>query len=233
MAFILPRGSGRLEQVRRGRRAREIEAAARRNIDFALFSLGIFDRLVWQNAAYREMLESDVYLHRTYSMGTVDAQNRLNLFDGEIRVVDPAGVDFARYRPSDYLDHIAEHVEPWTYLKFPFLKKIGWKGFEDGAESGVYCATPLARLNVSDSLATPRAQEQFERFFEAFGAKPVHHRLGDPLGAVDRVAVCVRRMLELATDPEITSPEVRRIPERIAGTGVGSVEAPRGTLTHH
>jgi F420-non-reducing hydrogenase large subunit len=40
-------------------------------------------------------------------------------------------------------------------------------------------------------------------------------------------------MQELANDPEITSEDVRRIPSGVAGAGVGSVEAPRGTLIHH
>jgi F420-non-reducing hydrogenase large subunit len=218
----------------------EIEAAARQNIDFALFSLQVFDRVVWENAVYREMVESDAYRHRTYCMGTVDEKNRLNFYEGQIRVVDPQGREFARYGATEYLDHVAEHVEPWTYMKFPFLKKVGWKGFRDGADSGVYCATPLSRLNVSDSLATPRAQEHFERFYASFGStrkdgryEPVHHRLATHWARLIEMLYAAERMLELATDPEITSSEVRRIPERIAGTGVGCVEAPRGTLIHH
>jgi hypothetical protein len=197
----------------------EIEAAARKNIDFALFSLEVFEKVVWQNPQYRELLESDVYCHRTYSMGTVDESNRLNLYDGQIRIVDPDGLEFARYPASQYLDHIAEHVEPWTYLKFPFLKKIGWKGLEDGAASGVYAATPLTRLNVSAGLATPLAQEQFEKFYAAFGGSgPVHYRLATHWARLIEMLYAAERMLELATDPEITSPDVRTIPQRIAGT---------------
>jgi len=212
----------------------EIEAAARKNIDFALFSLGVFDKVVWQNPVYREMVESDVYCHRNYSMGTVDEKDRLNLYHGEIRIVDPEGLEFARYPAYGYLDHVAEHVEPWTYLKFPFLKKVGWKGFQDGAASGVYAATPLTRLNVARALATPLAQEQFERFYAAFGgARPVHQRLATHWARLIEMLYAAERMLELATDPEITAPDVRAIPQRIAGTGVGSVEAPRGTLIHH
>ena len=218
---------------------RQIEEAARQNIEFALFTLGVFDAIVLRNPAYLEMVQSDAYCHRTYYMGTVDERNRLNLFDGRIRVVDPEGREFARYDPSDYLDHVAERVEPWTYLKFPFLKQVGWKGFRDGKDSGVYCATPLSRLNVADSLATPRAQEQFERFYDFFGAKktdgrysPVHHRLATHWARLIEMLYAAEHMLELATDPEITSPDVRNIPQTVAGRGVGSVEAPRGTLIH-
>jgi F420-non-reducing hydrogenase large subunit len=218
----------------------EIEGIADQNIEFALFTLQIFEKIVLGNPAYLDLVTSDTYLHRTYYMGTVDPQNRANFYDGKIRVVDPEGREFLKYDPAHYAEHIAEHVEPWTYLKFPYLKKLGWKGFVDGAESGVYSATPLARLNVSDCLATRRAQEQFQRFYETFGAKkiarryqPVHHRLATHWARVIELLYAAERMKELASDPEIASPDVRNIPQRVAGNGVGCVEAPRGTLTHH
>ena len=63
----------------------------------------------------------------------VDEANKVNFYDGKISVVDPDGKRIGKYAPAEYTDWIAEHVEPWTYLKFPYLKKIGWKGFVDGA----------------------------------------------------------------------------------------------------
>jgi F420-non-reducing hydrogenase large subunit len=175
-------------------------------------------------------------------MGMVDDRNQVNFYDGMIRVVDPEGREFLKYRPAEYASHIAEHVEPWTYLKFPYLKKVGWKGFTDGPDSGVYCATPLSRLNVSDRMPTSRAQEEFERFYAAFGRKqvngryqPVHHRLATHWARLIEMLYAAEHMLELANDPEITSPEVRRMPggEIKRTGGVGCLEAPRGTLTHH
>ncbi|OQW98730.1 MAG: Ni/Fe hydrogenase subunit alpha [Desulfobacteraceae bacterium A6] len=219
---------------------KEIEDIAKKNIDFAVFSLKIFDDIVLKNSAYLELVTSDIYLHKTYYMGTVDDKNRVNFYEGMIRIVDPEGNEFLKYHPAEYRNHIAEHVESWTYLKYPYLKKIGWKGFVDGMDSGVYCATPLSRLNVSDSMATPLAQEHFERFYETFGSKkvsgryqPVHFRLATHWARLIELLYAAEHMLELATDPEITSPDVRKIPEKIKGIGIGSVEAPRGTLTHH
>jgi F420-non-reducing hydrogenase large subunit len=219
-----------------------LEEVARKNVEFALFTLKTFDTVVLGNSAYLDLVLSDVYLHRTYSMGTVDASNRANFYDGKIRVVDPDGQELLLYPCREYTQHIAERVEPWSYLKFPYLKRIGWKGFVDGKDSGVYSATPLARLNVSDSLATPLAQEQFERFYTTLGSKqvggrftPVHNRLATHWARLVELLYAAERMLELARDPELTAPEVRRIPDgkiNPAG-GVGSVEAPRGTLTHH
>ncbi|MDX1436705.1 MAG: nickel-dependent hydrogenase large subunit, partial [Anaerolineales bacterium] len=170
---------------------------------------------------------------------TVDEKNQVNFYDGDIRVVSPAGEEFARYPAREYADHIAEKVEPWSYLKFPYLKNVGWKGLTDGPDSGIYCATPLSRLNAADGMATPLAQEQFERYFETLGSKkngryqPVHFRLATHWARLIELLYAAERMLELAQDPEITDPDVRVTVENTPDEGIGSVEAPRGTLTHH
>mgnify|MGYP002066762570 CR=1 FL=1 len=149
------------------------------------------------------------------------------------RVVDPDGKEFVKYAPNDYAKHIAEHVEPWTYLKFPYLKNVGWKGFTDGKDSGVYMATPLSRLNAADGMATPLAQAEYEKFYTTLGGKPVHQRLAIHWARLIELLYAAERWVELATDPEITSPDFHAIPTATPTEGVGIVEAPRGTLTHH
>jgi F420-non-reducing hydrogenase large subunit len=163
----------------------------------------------------------------------VDENNKSNFYDGKVRVVDPEGREFVKYAPRDYAEHIAEHVEPWTYLKFPYLKKVGWKGFVDGMDSGVYMATPLSRLNACDGMATPLAQEEYERFFGTLDGKPVHQRLAIHWARLVELLYAAERWLELVRDPEITSPHVHTIPTETPTEGIGIVEAPRGTLTHH
>ena len=137
----------------------EIEARGRETIEFAQFSLKLFDDVVLGNSDYVDLIKNEAYVHRTYNMGTVDADNRVNFYDGMIRVVGPGGEEHAKYAARDYRDFVAEHVEPWTYMKFPFLKKIGWKGFVDGDDSGVYKATPLARLNACLLYTSDAADE--------------------------------------------------------------------------
>ncbi len=218
----------------------KIEQCARENIEFAEFSLKLFDNLVLGNPDYVDLILADTFTHQTYYMGTVDENNHVNFYDGMIRVVAPDGEEFVKYPPRDYAKHIAEHTEPWSYLKFPYLKGVGWKGFVDGKDSGVYCATPLSRLNAADGMATPKAQEQFERFYETLGSKkvngryqPVHHRLATHWARLIELLYAAERMLELATDPEITDPNVRPVVTNTPDEGIGCVEAPRGTLTHH
>ncbi len=206
---------------------------ARRSVETARFSLRLFDQLVLQNSAYVDLILSDTFTHRTYYMGLVDEHNRVNFYDGHVRVVGPEGRELVKYAPHEYLDVVAEHVEPWSYLKFPYLKAVGWKGFVDGPESGVYRATPLSRLNAADGMATPLAQAEYERFYATLGGKPVHATLATHWARLIELLYAAERTLELAQDPEITDPNVKAIPTAVPSEGVGIVEAPRGTLTHH
>jgi len=213
---------------------------AQQNVEFALSSLKLFDDVVLANQAYVDLIVSDAFTHETYYMGTVDENNLINFYDGMIRVTGPNGKELVQYPAKDYTKHIAERVEPWSYLKFPYLKNVGWKGFVDGADSGVYCATPLSRLNAADGMATPKAQEHFDRFYETLGSKksdgrylPVHHRLATHWARLIELLYAAERMQELVKDPEIIDPNVRPVITNTPTEGVGSVEAPRGTLTHH
>ena len=97
----------------------EIEDIAKQNIEFALFSLKVFDDIVLANQAYVDLIVSDAFTDKTYYMGTVDENNHINFYDGLIRVTDPEGKEFVKYPASDYALHVAERVEPWSYLKFP------------------------------------------------------------------------------------------------------------------
>ncbi len=208
-------------------------------LEFAKFTLKIFDDVVLANPRYVDLILNGPYRHETHSMGLVDDRNRLNFYDGMVRVVDPRGSEVCRYAPRDYARHVAEHVEAWSYLKFPYLSDVGWKGFVDGADSGVYRATPQARLNVADSISTALAQQAYERYFETLtgdrsGRTPVHHTLAIHWARVIEMMYAAERALELVRHPEITNPEkYRTVPTETPGEGVGIVEAPRGTLTHH
>jgi F420-non-reducing hydrogenase large subunit len=212
---------------------KEIEARGREAIEFARFSLQVFEDIVLKNSGYVDLITGGVYTHETYNMGMVDANNKVNFYDGMIRVVGPDGEELVKYDAKDYREHVAERVEPWSYLKFPYLKAVGWKGFVDGKDSGVYKCTPLSRLNASDGMATPLAQEQYEKMYATLGGKPVHHTLATHWARLVELLYATERWVELATDEEITSDKFRTIPTETPREGIGCVEAPRGTLTHH
>ncbi len=202
--------------------------------EFAIFTLDLFQDVVLKNAAYVDVIKSPAYQLNVHNMGLVDANNKVNFYDGKVRVVDTNGKEMFKYSPKEYLDFVAEHTESFSYLKFPFLKKIGWKGLEEGQDSSVYWATPLSRLNAADGMATRRAQGHYEIFFKALGGKPVKATLATHWARLIEQLYAAERWLELVRDPEITSTELRAdLTGKIPHEGVGILEAPRGTLTHH
>ena len=211
----------------------KIIEAGEYGVEFCKLALQIFDDIVLKNKDYVDLVTGDVYSHKTYYMGLVDKNNKVNFYDGQVRVVGPDGKEFAKFKPQDYLKYISEHVEPWSYIKFTYLKKLGWKGFVDGKESGVYRVAPLARLNASDGMATPLAQEAYEKLYSILGGKPVHSTLAFHWARLVEALYASERVLELAKDPEITSPDIVNLPTKTPKEGIGIVEAPRGTLIHH
>jgi F420-non-reducing hydrogenase large subunit len=212
---------------------KDFEEKARSLVEFGKFGLKLFDDLVLAKKEYLELITGDIYTMNSYYMGLVDSNNKVNFYEGDVRVVDPEGKEVARFKAADYLDYISEHTEPWSYLKFPFLKKVGWKGLVDGKDSGVYRVNSLARLNVADGMVTPLAQAEYERMYDTLGGKPVHATLAFHWARLIEILYAAERLLELCQDGEITSPEVRTIPTATPDEGVGVVEAPRGILFHH
>ncbi|MGD1155231.1 MAG: Ni/Fe hydrogenase subunit alpha [Terriglobia bacterium] len=211
----------------------KIKQIAKEAVDFGSFTLETFNKLVLQNTEYVDLIRSDAFTHRTYYMGMVDEANLVNFYDGPVRVVTPEGKEWKKFAAEKYLDYIAEHVEPWSYVKFAYLKPLGWKGFTEGSESSVYCVAPLARLNTAQGMATPLAQEAYQQYFAALGGKPVHHTLANHWARVVELLYAAERLKELAEDPEITDSQIRTLPTEAPREGVGVVEAPRGTLIHH
>jgi F420-non-reducing hydrogenase large subunit len=201
-------------------------------VDFGQFTVQLFKDVVLKNDEYVKIITSDPYTHKTYYMGLVDKNNHVNFYDGQLRVVDPEGKEFVKFDAGDYTDHISEHVEKWSYIKFPFLKNVGWKGFVDGKDSGVYRVAPLARLNASDGMATPLAQKEYELMYDTLGGKPVHHTLAFHWARVVELLYASERLKELTNDDAILEPDIRTIPDATPTRGVGVVEAPRGVLIH-
>jgi F420-non-reducing hydrogenase large subunit len=201
--------------------------------DFAQFSLQLFRDVVLGNPEYVETILHGPYTLAVQQMGLVDENNAPNFYDGKVRVVDVNGKEICKYSPEEYYRHVAEHVEPWSYLKFPYLKERGWQGFVEGPESSIYCATPLSRLNVADRMATPKAQEAYEEMFSTIGQKPSQALLACHWARLVEMVQNAEVLRSYSYDLEITGDRFRVIPQGITGEGVGIVEAMRGTLTHH
>ena len=211
---------------------KEIENMGKSCVEFAKFSLKLFEDIVLKNKNYVDLILSDPYTLKTYNMGLVDKNNKVNFYDGKIRVTDQQGKEFLKFDVKDYYKHIAEHVEEWSYVKFPYLKSIGWNGFKDGKESGIYRVGPLGRLNAAEGMATQFADKEYKRMYETLGGKPVNSTLAYHWARLIELLYATERTMELIKDPEITSKNIRN-PVGEPGEGFGVIEAARGTLIHH
>ncbi len=232
--FGLPGGVSK--QISEEERA-QMEEMAKSCVEFGKFTVKLFHDVVLANKDYLGLiLNQDAYYLETYYMGMVDKNNKSQFYDGDIRVVDQKGKQVVKFKPSEYLDIIAEHVEPWTYMKMPYLKSVGWNGFVTGPSSGIYRVGPLGRINVCEGYTTPLAQAEYEAFRKTMRdlgvTGPVHHTLAYHWARVIELQYAAERMLELAKDKSITSDDIRG-PWNPPKEGVGICEAPRGTLIHH
>jgi F420-non-reducing hydrogenase large subunit len=216
-----------------GEGRKEIETMARSCVEFAKFTLQLFEDVVLKNPAYMALIQNPKLGLAVYNMGMVDEKNRVSFYDGKVRVTDQQGKEFVRFNGRDYLDHIAEHVLDWSYVKATYLKAVGYKGLVDGPDSGLYRVGPLGRLNVAEGMATPGADAAYRKLFDTFGTKPVNSTLAYHWARLIELLYAAERALELATDPGITGTDIRNMKFDVKPEGVGVVEAARGTLFHH
>jgi NAD-reducing hydrogenase large subunit len=157
--------------------------------------------------------------------GLVDDEDALELYDGKIRLVDSTGKQLEKFDPSNYLDYIAEHVENWSYLKFPYYKKLGFP-------QGVYRVGPLGRCNNSVKITTPLANEELKAFKALNGGKPVENTLYYHYARLIETLYAAEHVKDLLDDPDIMSTDVMNTCRDPQPHGVGVIEAPRGTLIH-
>lgn len=159
-------------------------------------------------------------------MGLIQPDGALELYDGELRLIDKDGNQLERFSPCDYLDYIGEHVDSFSYLKAPFYKKLGWP-------NGVYRVGPLGRLNAATHISTPMAQSEMAIWKSLNGGKPVEGTLYYHYARLIETVYALERIKELMDDPDILKTDVANPAGPISGEGVGCLEAPRGTLFHH
>lgn len=161
----------------------------------------------------------------TMHMTVVDRKGNLDLYDGDVRIVDANGDHVVDFIPDEYQDYVGEAVEPWTFLKFPYYKPMGYP-------EGIYRVGSLSRLVATKQMGTPKADEELAVFRDMYGPAPTssfhnhHARLIEVLYSVERVE-------EMLNDEDILNENVRAVAGVNNSEGVGITEAPRGTLVHH
>ena len=211
------------------RERQEMREWAREQLEFARFAMDFAKERVFSRFDAETIKLGEI---STGFLGMVDPEDgSMSLSEGILRLMKPDG-SFHEFSGREYTDFIGEHVEPWSYAKFPYAR--GWgDGFSMSLDEprGIYRTNSLARINVVDTISTPLAGAELQEFRSLFGRPAQSTMLYHWARLIELLYVC-ERVLELLQKPEITDPHVRNDIIPRAGRGVGCVEAPRGTLIH-
>jgi coenzyme F420-reducing hydrogenase alpha subunit len=181
--------------------------------------------LVWLSQLLRTLMEQNDDLIdslgdiRSSYLGLMSGKS-LAFYDGEFQLIQEDGSPSAAFKPSQYFDYIEERAEKWSYMKFPVLKAGG--SFRVGS---------LARVNIAEKIPTPMASQELEWFRQRW-PRPAHKTLCYHYARMIELIYAFERSIEILSDPHITDRDVFAKPTVKAGTGIGAVEAPRGTLIH-
>ena len=200
---------------------------AKEVLEFAKFAIAFSKENLFSK--YIDAINS-IGIIKTGFMGTVQKDGTMDLYDGKCRLMKPDG-SYEDFDYANYTDYIGEHVEPWSYLKFPYAKKWGKFSMDLDSPSAIYRTNSLARMNVCDRISTPLAQKELEEFRAKFG-RPAQPTLLYNWARLIELLYNAEKAVQLLEDPEITGKETRVPVTPRAARGVGSVEAPRGTLIH-
>ncbi len=200
---------------------------AKEVLEFAKFSMDYAKNNIFP--PYIEAVKT-LGVIKTGFLGTVTKDGTMDLYDGVLRMMQDDG-SYEDFAYDKYTDYIAEHIEPWTYLKFPYMKKAGKLSMDLDNPVGVYRTNTLARMNVCDKISTPLAQKELEEFRKEFG-RPVQLTLLYNWARLIELLYNAEYAVQLLEDPDITSKEIRVPVKPRAARGIGCTEAPRGTLIH-
>lgn len=223
---VVPGGFSRsmLESERK-----EMLKQSREQLEFAKFAVDFAKKEIFEKLDPATLGLGEI---ATGFLGTVTpVDGAFNIHDGVLRLMKADG-SYQDFTCQEYTDFIGEHVEPWSYGKFPYARS--WReGFSMDLQKprGIYRANTLARINVCDKMPTPLAQAELEEFRAKFG-RPAQSTILFHWARLIELLYACERVVELLMDKDITSPHVRDEVTPKAGRGIGCVEAPRGTLIH-
>lgn len=205
----------------------QIRKMADECLDLAKFAIDFAKKNIFPQ--YLDLVKS-LGVIETGFLGTVKDDGSLSLYDGKLRLMSKDGT-FVDFPYDKYTDYISEHIEPWSYMKFPYDKRAGKFSMDIDSPSGIYRTNTLARMNVCDFIDTPLAQTELEEFRKNFG-RPAQLTLLYHWARLIELLYNAENAIRLLDDPEITGVETRKKVEPRAARGVGCVEAPRGSLIH-
>ncbi|RJR42789.1 MAG: Ni/Fe hydrogenase subunit alpha [Desulfobacteraceae bacterium] len=158
--------------------------------------------------------------------GLVNENGQPDMYDGKMRISNPRGEVLSEFDPADYLGYVGEHVEPWSYMKFPYYKQQGYP-------EGCYRVGPLGRLNCASGMSTPQAAAEWKRFRETAGAEYRGATLLYHYARMIELLYSLEKAESILHEEKVCGSDIRRTGPPANEEGVGVIEAPRGTLIHH
>ena len=162
---------------------------------------------------------------RSNLLSLVRADGAMDLYDGVLRVRDANGhILVDGVSDQRYGDLIEEEVRSWSYMKFPHLRSLG-------REQGWYRVGPLARVQNCDFIPSERAEIERQAFVAWGQGEPVHATLAYHWARMVEMLHAVEVIDQLLDRPELLSGDLMTSDVR-QRSGVGIIEAPRGTLIH-
>lgn len=191
-------------------------------IEWAVDAVELITNIVSQDKTYHQSFASI----DSSMMSLVADDGGFELYDGYLRASNQRGQPvFDQVDPASYQDYLKEEVKNWSYMKFPFIDSLG-------SEQGWYRVGPLARVNNCDHMDMPLAEQQRLAFFELHNGKPVQSTLAYHHARLIELLYCAEKIQQLLADKDITGSELENR-GTLQQTGIGVIEAPRGTLFHH
>ena len=160
-------------------------------------------------------------------MSLVRPDGALELYDGKLRAKSSGGETiFDQVSDQVYYEYIREEVRNWSYMKFPYITDLG-------SDNGWYRVGPLARVNNCDYIDSPLAEEERQVFKAHSGEAMQHAPLAYHWARMIELLHCAEKIRELLNDPEIRGTDLLVRGKRRNRSGIGVIEATRGTLFHH
>lgn len=191
-------------------------------IEWAQSAVGLFKGIFYEHQSYHEKFATI----DSSMMSLVQPDGALELYDGGLRArKSDDSVIFDHQDTDHYFDQIHEHVESWSYMKFPFIKSMG-------VTNGWYRVGPLARINNCDVIKTTLAEQERQEFKALNKGLPVQYTLAYHWARLIELLHCAEAIRNLLYDPDLLGEDLK-IQGELQSTGIGVIEAPRGTLFHH
>jgi NAD-reducing hydrogenase large subunit len=192
-------------------------------IEWAVSAVALMKRIFQTNLDYHcEFARID-----SNFLSLVREDGGFDIYHGGLRAKDPRGntlFDHVDY--TDYEAYLREQIKSWSYMKFPFIRELG-------PDAGWYRVGPLARVNNCDFFDMPLAERERLEFVDArTDARPALSTLGYHWARLIELLYCAEAIRELLRDTDLQHADLKRSGE-LQETGIGVLEAPRGTLFHH